>query len=665
MESGFGGSRSSFTVNGDFFALLSVDGRLRIWDTSSGKLVQEFSPALHVESSCTCLCWTRGISDKNKKEPRRKKRKVVKTETNDSIAHKPYPSLLLGTKSGTLRSYDPVAGDIGGKFDDGHLKSVNNVLYHKDTDTSYSCSDDKYIIEWSYDSHEAISKWKADKVSVKRICLGPSGTTLLSAGQSIKLWNLETKELLQRFHGHTSPVSLLQFSPFQMSRNKSDTYDDGYYFLSGSTEDSIINAWHINIKNPEKTAIASYMLSDVPSFMDSLLITTDNQPLKLCVGCRDGRIHFFSNTMNGKTKRPLESSKTLDLLQREGERSNTTTVPFLKARLYDENGMVLLLVSGTSLKPMFKRFVYSKLEETTRIIQELTQNMLLKDVISDSDNAVEIADQKAKTKVIGNTNFTPIPLKNRARPTLDLNANEQDRSNTTSEENIVSMEERLKVAGHGDMLVPKIKPSKSIPNASSFAQMLVQGLHSGDNTLINEILFKSCKDNILRNTVKRIPNNLVGLLLSEVVDKLQRNPARSKVLSSWLRVIMAVHLTYLMTNENLSGTLGSLYNILKMQQDIHPQLINLNGKIDLLLSHASSNKRISSEDDESTNATVVFNDNSDDETEELFGKLIESEEEIEVDEEENSQDEEESDDTDDDEIDDNEIEQSENESDQY
>lgn len=63
--------------------------------------------------------------------------------------------------------------------------------------------------------------------------------------------------------------------------------------------------------------------------------------------------------------------------------------------------------------------------------------MLLKDVISDSDNAVEIADQKAKTKVIGNTNFTPIPLKNRARPTLDLNANEQDRSNTTSEENIV------------------------------------------------------------------------------------------------------------------------------------------------------------------------------------------------------------------------------------
>lgn len=41
------------------------------------------------------------------------------------------------------------------------------------------------------------SKWKADKHRVRSIHLGPMGKTLLSAGRSIKLWDLETKEVLK------------------------------------------------------------------------------------------------------------------------------------------------------------------------------------------------------------------------------------------------------------------------------------------------------------------------------------------------------------------------------------------------------------------------------------------------------------------------------------
>lgn len=54
------------------------------------------------------------------------------------------------------------------------------------------------------------------------------------------------------------------------------------FFWENSTKYAHLYFRHINIKNPEKTAIASYMLSDVPSFMDSLLITTDNQVSLFC-----------------------------------------------------------------------------------------------------------------------------------------------------------------------------------------------------------------------------------------------------------------------------------------------------------------------------------------------------------------------------------------------
>ena len=39
------------------------------------------------------------------------------------------------------------------------------------------------------------SKWKADRAAVTSLCASPDGKLLLSAGQTIKMWDLETKEV--------------------------------------------------------------------------------------------------------------------------------------------------------------------------------------------------------------------------------------------------------------------------------------------------------------------------------------------------------------------------------------------------------------------------------------------------------------------------------------
>ena len=41
------------------------------------------------------------------------------------------------------------------------------------------------------------SKWKGDKLSVHSLQVSPKGDCLLSAGRDIRLWDLETKEILQ------------------------------------------------------------------------------------------------------------------------------------------------------------------------------------------------------------------------------------------------------------------------------------------------------------------------------------------------------------------------------------------------------------------------------------------------------------------------------------
>ena len=53
------GTRCAFDNNGRILALLSSDGRLKLWDCTVGSLKHEYTPPSHLSSSCTCLRWSR------------------------------------------------------------------------------------------------------------------------------------------------------------------------------------------------------------------------------------------------------------------------------------------------------------------------------------------------------------------------------------------------------------------------------------------------------------------------------------------------------------------------------------------------------------------------------------------------------------------------------
>lgn len=48
---------SEHSADGKLFALLSIDGKLKIWDTETNKLVREFVPNLHLNVPLTCFTW--------------------------------------------------------------------------------------------------------------------------------------------------------------------------------------------------------------------------------------------------------------------------------------------------------------------------------------------------------------------------------------------------------------------------------------------------------------------------------------------------------------------------------------------------------------------------------------------------------------------------------
>lgn len=47
-----------FSPGGTYLGVSGADGRLRLWDTATSVLKQEFVPSSHLTATCTCLEWS-------------------------------------------------------------------------------------------------------------------------------------------------------------------------------------------------------------------------------------------------------------------------------------------------------------------------------------------------------------------------------------------------------------------------------------------------------------------------------------------------------------------------------------------------------------------------------------------------------------------------------
>ena len=48
---------SAFSPDGQYWANCGVDGKLKIWETATSRLKQEYVPNLHLSSPCSVLSW--------------------------------------------------------------------------------------------------------------------------------------------------------------------------------------------------------------------------------------------------------------------------------------------------------------------------------------------------------------------------------------------------------------------------------------------------------------------------------------------------------------------------------------------------------------------------------------------------------------------------------
>ncbi|XP_018423647.1 PREDICTED: WD repeat-containing protein 43 [Nanorana parkeri] len=578
----------------DLLALSGLDGRIAVWDSRGGGLRKEYVPSAHLSATCTCLAWapSRGGQESHQKK-KRKSESAVKDEQ--------YDLLTIGTATGTILLYSIVRGELQSKLVGGHDSRVNCIRWHQDNGCLYSCSEDKHIIEWNTQTCKVKCKWKADNSSVSCMCISPDGKMLLSAGRTIKLWDLETKNVTRQFTGHSSAVtSLIFLRPPGESHSSSDT--TGLYFLSGALHDRLISVWQVRTEKKATSAVLSFTLSDSPVAVDLAPSNGKDEPLKLAVVSRDGQLHLFKHVLNGNYKKPVAPTSTVQIATSGNDESSTPKpVPILSAAFYPD-GESMLLYYGSTMQPVIEQVAFQTDEPHICLVRDTHKSAPVK-----RDTAVT----KVKTPVVkssGTNVLVPgIPGHSAALSAASRSA-QSDRKRKPNDKE-ATIEERLGAMAV-DVEPPKVQSKGRLPQTDNFSVLLAQGLESSDPHILNKV-FQTKNDTLIRKTVAQIPLYSVLPLVHELTKRLQGHPSSAILMVRWMKSVLINHASYLSTLPDLVPQLGSLYQLLEARVKTMQKMSRLNGKLYLLISQVrpSGSKVLKANQD----AKVVYEEESSDE----------------------------------------------------
>uniref|UniRef100_A0A8I5ZQB1 WD repeat-containing protein 43 n=1 Tax=Rattus norvegicus TaxID=10116 RepID=A0A8I5ZQB1_RAT len=570
-----------------YFALASSDGHLRVWETANNRLHQEYVPSAHLSGTCTCLAWAPARLQA-KESHQRKKRKSEAIGTNDQA-----DLLALGTAVGSILLYSTVKGELHSKLiSGGHEKRVNCIQWHQDNDCLYSCSDDKYIVEWSTQMCRVKCKWKGDNSSVSSLCISPDGKMLLSAGRTIKLWVLETKEVYRHFTGHATPVSSLRFTTIRP--NESQPFDGvtGLYFLSGAVHDRLLNVWQVRSENKEKSAVMSFTVTDEPVYIDLTLSENKEEPVKLAVVCRDGQVHLFEHVLNGHCKKPLTSNCTIQVATPgKGKKATPKPIPILAAGFCLDK-MSLLLVYGSWFQPTIERLALNSKD---------THICLERDISNCWAPTVETAITKVKTPVMNSEAKVLVPgVPGHHAPIKLLPAQPKEAENKRKlGGKEATIEERL-----GAMDLDRRGKKDDLLQTNSFPVLLAQGLESNDFEMLNKVL-QTRNVNLIKKTVLRMPLH--------AVIPLEPGDAVAVLMVQWLKCVLTIHASYLSTLPDLVHQLGTLYQLMESRVKTFQKLSHLHGKLILLVTQVTASEKTKKMPSPGLKAKLVYEEESSEE----------------------------------------------------
>ena len=546
----------SFSDNGSMFAVVSqaVDlHRLMVWESGTNKLHAKFSDS--AVSKFSCIAWGQDSVSVYSAPVEGSSKKRKKTLAQQPAAAKKLDVMAIGSAVGSIHLFSPAHSSIVKELKGAHSKSVHDIVFSALNDRLYSCSSDGMVVEWDLTSKSALSNWHAETGSIDKMCLSSDGNFLATASsESIKVWKLEDKTLVQQFSGFSSAVDQL--------------ISIGDYFLSSCKNDRYINVWakekNANIVLTAPCTLTGFSVTAGGSLVaavteDGQVCVWSNKPLQRVEG---------GNKRASKTKSPTGFIKFMT--------PQDVLIPVISVCYRDDNA--LLVARGSTLKPVFEiveidTAIFLESQEVLELVRssaDTGDEQLMNGKSFENPQQQRKKDRNAR--MVGTFDA----------PIAKSVASQDKGSEVTMGEKLEALKILEAEAMQGESQDgPSSSDQTNIPKPDSLLQMLTQALHSSDKELMEECL-KVHQVPIIQKTVSQLPTQHVVPFLTQIVERFQNNPNRAQHLAKWLQILLASNLSYLVAHPGLVSCLTPLYQTIDARLANFQDLLKLNGRLELL-----------------------------------------------------------------------------------
>ncbi|KAG0302410.1 WD repeat-containing protein 43 [Dissophora globulifera] len=600
---------SSFSPDGgDSYCIVTPGAdhhRLRIFDTATGTIKNDYEQK-EGDGKWTCVRWGT-ITESGANGAAKKKRRSSLSGSNSAV-------LALGQTNGHISIYSLAHGRVIHELSGPHTSKINDFCFSKKGTRGYSAGEDGLICEWDITQGVEMSKFQADA----------KASMILTAGHSMKLWELESQEVIKNFTGHASAITNVVFSA-------NDTF-----LASTAEQDRFINLWDCTRENQQEGNITALTLDNTVSHVD---ISSNNAVLAISEEGTAGlwqNAHSVSGTSSSSggpkgNKKKRYTTRACDcLIKVESTRSDKAIIPLL-AGVFTPQGQ-LILARGSTIKPVFEKVDFQNedgsLKDKELVMARSPVTGFLMDEAAQTANnlkATKKAYDESAVTVVGVADFTlPAPGIAGGQDNDEEDSEDEEEGADRGGAEGRTMEEKLQdlaveesasnSTGKKSRQSAGSKNKYSTPKANSLQQMLIQALHSNDIPLLEACLtFNNVE--VIRNTIRRLPTAYVVPFLTQVIHKFQQKPNRGEALLEWIKAVLLIHTAYLMTVPDLVKKLSNFYQTLDSRVSVFQKLQNLHGRLDLVMSQIEMRQQYEAED--TTNeATTVYVEDEDEEADE-------------------------------------------------
>ena len=599
-----------------YFALVTKDGRLRVWETASGRLKQEYTEQNHLSNHYTCMVWA-GESSRAPKRPEKKKRKVAPDSAE-------LGTILLGTGSGDIVVWNLKEGKVSLTISAyQNQQPVSSLALTADGSTVYATSTANCLAKrFDVRTGKFVAEVDVGKDGAERIAVDEEEKYFASGNATIKMWEPSSMTPIADLVGHARKISHLQFTA------------DGKYLLSTATLDRFPALWNCQsaiVQRGEGEVLSDRsavdarqtFAMDTPPVCSDIMCGEGSDIYHLLAVSDSGRLNVWSwdavatekkiaKKLKKRKKRKYEKEKIIPARQAEGVTDPSTII--ISARFCTANGKREIFTAYGSLAgPTFEKVPYLA-GDTKEIMAKVPIGVTAEKTASclihhsqSVDASKGMSNQNSGAHVAGMAENGAASWPTDRTIVTDEDSDDNDDATLADRVDLLSKQ----LEGHVDSdvdddtnhasamrsaaaraadiasTVEDESISMNVPRARSLVKILEQALKVSDDALLEHCLSTS-DENIIRETVEGLAHVCVAQFLTRVISKFESRPARAATLCLWIKSVVEKHAGYLTSSPDAVSALGSLHSTVDTRLGVFKRLLKLSGRLELILSQISN-----------------------------------------------------------------------------